>query len=98
MLFRSPYGQSLVGLYLLRAQEWNVPLFMGEFGVFGALAGAQPNTDISPPSAVEVGTALTYCRDHQVSWTYWDYDGPTSLIFMNGQPKPNLLRALRTGM
>ena len=55
---------------------------------FGAAAGSEPNSDLPPPKAIEVATALTYCREHQVSWTYWDYDGPTSLIFMNGQPKP----------
>jgi len=93
-----PYGQTLVDKYLNRARDWDVPLFMGEFAAFGAAAGSEPNSDLPPPKAIEVATALTYCREHDVSWTYWDYDGPTSLIFMNGQSKPNLLRALRTGM
>lgn len=67
-----PYtGQQALEANVERSQQWDVPLYVGEFYAFDGTGnqsgGKQPDVDW----VADTASFVSYCRDNGISWTFW---------------------------
>jgi hypothetical protein len=66
-------GQAVLAANLARAEQWNVPLYVGEFYGFD---GAGSQNGLRQPDANYVADSrsfVSYCAQNDISWTYWTW-------------------------
>lgn len=90
-----PDGEDRLKRFLKRANEWNVPLFVGEFNAFDY--GNDANASLTWKRDLE--KLLTFFKEKDIHWAYWAYSGKESLInYTDNKPKAELLDFLRRGL
>jgi hypothetical protein len=87
-----PQGLSRAQLYVQRAEQWNVPLWLGEFDAFFYASRLPPD----PNWMSDTRDMLTYLQERGVGWALWQYSGG-ALLTPQGEPKPGLLMVLQEG-
>jgi aryl-phospho-beta-D-glucosidase BglC (GH1 family) len=77
-----------------QAQQWNMPLYVGEWSAFGATSpqGGVPNWD------EETRMMLDYMKERDISWAIFGYAGGLSLIERNGTPRADVIQILQGGI
>ncbi len=88
-----PRGGQAIRLYAARAAAWNVPMWIGEFTVFGLLDRKSSGTGWEP----DLRTFLKYCRTNDIGWTIASYESGRLLIKGTTTPRPGVVPLLRTG-
>ncbi len=58
---------------LQRAQHWNVPLYVGEFYAFDGTGSQGAMRQPDPNWIGDTESFVSYCRQHNVSWTFWSW-------------------------
>ncbi len=64
------FGITLVNAAWANATAWHVPLYIGEFTVFGPAVDARTLVDAG---TTETREFLAWTRSHGVSWSFWAY-------------------------
>jgi hypothetical protein len=79
-------GQPYYAAHLARAQQWNVPFWIGEFSAFSADQGsATPEANWQ----TDLATMFGDMRKNEVSWSLWAYDdGSYSILAAGSSPTP----------
>jgi endoglycosylceramidase len=90
----NPDGLQVTQDFQRRADAWGVPMWVGEFNLFGAMK--------NPPATGDWVTSsqqmLAYLKSNGISWAVFAYSGQSSLIVPNtDHPKPGLLPILQRG-
>lgn len=85
--------QELMEPAWITAQQWGMPLFVGEFSAFG---GTTPGGG-GPDWQDEARQMLDYMRERSISWTVFGYAGGLSVISRAGEPRVEVIRALQQG-
>jgi hypothetical protein len=75
------------------AQQWGMPVFVGEFSAFGATS----NRGGDPGWQDETRQMLAYMKERGISWTVFGYAGGLSVINRDGQPRVEVIRILQEG-
>ena len=90
-----PEGKNRLDKYYERAQNWNVPLFVGEFDAYGKAANKfLPNSRWQN----ETKQLILYMYEKKINWTFWAYSGFYSLLQPNSYlVKEDLLKTLQEG-
>jgi aryl-phospho-beta-D-glucosidase BglC (GH1 family) len=89
-------GLSALEANVTRSQQWNVPLYVGEFYAFDG-SGAQDGSKQKDDNFVsDTKSFLTYCQQHDISWTFWAW---TQKVNPTVQPEfnPQIHSALTSG-
>jgi hypothetical protein len=86
-------GGGAIRRYAARAAAWNVPMWIGEFTLFGLLDRKGTRSGWQP----DVRTFLAYCRAHDIGWTIESYENGRFLIRGTTTPRPGVVAALRAG-
>jgi Cellulase (glycosyl hydrolase family 5) len=88
-------GRTVVGAFLSRAFEWNVPVYLGEFNAFNAA-----RDEGGPSWAADTLALLDTASAAGMSWAFWAYCGRNSLIVRGPteSPKASLLAVLQRGL
>ena len=92
-------GKPWMEMVSKQAEEWKVPVYVGEFNAFkGGLNVKNLPANWQP----ETKMFLDYCKAHDVSWSFFTYEasGPafSSIIVPDtGEPKADLLAILQAG-
>jgi hypothetical protein len=90
-----PDGMENIQRVQQRAENWGLPLFMGEFNAFGY---AEENRSHSGRWLRDLKALMAYTKSAAVSWTFAAYSGGNSLVEPGtDQPKPQLLPTLQNG-
>jgi Cellulase (glycosyl hydrolase family 5) len=88
-------GLEKVHRYERQAQQWGVPLYVGEFNAF------RYGNESKPPAKHwrrDTETMLAYYKAHDISWTYYAYNGGNTIVIPGTDtPLPNLLPVLQGG-
>jgi hypothetical protein len=87
-----PQGLSRAQVYVQRAEQWNVPLWLGEFDAFFYVSRLPPD----PNWMVDTRDMLSFLRERGVGWALWQYSRG-GLLTPQGDPKPGLLTVLQGG-
>lgn len=97
-LYRStwnPDGFDVVRDFTSRADRWGVPVWIGEFGMFG---GDKNGADLPPDWQQSTVAMFAYCKAHGISWNIFAYSGTFSLVKLGtDQPKPLLIPIIQRG-
>jgi aryl-phospho-beta-D-glucosidase BglC (GH1 family) len=92
------YGITLVNHDLANARAWKVPLYIGEFTVFGDLA---PAWNLTRADMAQTAAFLAWAERHHVSWTFWAYVNPvismTAVDYRDNGAIPVVDSTLRAG-
>jgi len=90
-----PIGKQVMEDYVTRARTWDVPVWIGEFNMFGGSNNGKP---AHPGWEESTRAMLAYCKANGISWDEHGYTGQSSLIQMeSGQPKTQLIQILQSG-
>ncbi len=89
-------GQATLAADVQRANQLNVPLYVGEFYAFDATANQSGAKQPDQSWMADTAAFLKYAKDNDISWTYWAWiqkSDPTT------QPEvtPEVQAALRSG-
>jgi hypothetical protein len=92
--WNDPRGKPLLERYFERAQNWGVPLWLGEFSAFYYTAprGYGPNWES------DLAAMLAYCKARDIGWTIWSYNGGRFLIKGTDEPKPKIVGLVKAGI
>lgn len=66
-------GGAVMTANLARAQQWNVPLYVGEFYGFDGLGNQNGLRQADANYMVDTRSFVAYCAVHDISWTYWTW-------------------------
>lgn len=65
--------KNLTDKYLSIANNWNVPLWMGEFDYIG-IRESESHKDPTGDGITKTSAMLQYYKNNNINWTYWSYD------------------------
>ncbi len=89
----SSEGKPKLKGYVKRARGWDMPLWLGEFTAMGY----STNDVTGPHWETDTKTFLAYAEDNDVGWTVWAYGSGDFLVKGTTDPKPGIVKVLRTG-
>jgi hypothetical protein len=90
-----PLGQQTANDFVSRAEGWDVPVWIGEFNMFGGTNNVHGPREGWQDSSRAM---LAYCRQHDVGWAVHAYAGANSVVVQHTeQPKVEVLAILKTG-
>jgi aryl-phospho-beta-D-glucosidase BglC (GH1 family) len=72
-------GRAELEAHVAHARALGVPLWLGEFGAFGATSNAQPQPTNSDWQ-VDLAAMMVYCRDNDIGWSLWELRGRGSSL------------------
>ncbi len=85
-----PSAKDQMTEHLDSAKAWNVPMFIGEFGQFGFADSLGWEADMK--------MMLDFCKQNNISWTFYSYQHWKHALVQNGQVNDTLVQVLQYGM
>ena len=93
-------GRASLAAHLARAQEWSVPLWIGEFDGFGGSYNIHVKPPLDPNWQSDLRALMKYFKRNRISWSIWDYDYGGYSVVAPGttRPKRGLMAVLKRDM
>jgi hypothetical protein len=91
--WNSAGGKPKLVSHVKRAKGWDLPLWLGEFTAMGYTT---PDGGLST-WARDTKRFLKYATENDVNWTIWAYGGGYFQLKGSTEPKPGLVKLLKTG-